>query len=95
MAAPLTAVAGPLLPPVQAGNWLKMTNGNVRLEYNLTTGRADFYWQNALKIGGFYSGVGVPTYITGTIYSRRTWAVTNNEVDITLTGAGLPTMRQV
>src|SRR5262249_35672158 len=86
------AAAGPLLPPSQVGHWLKMTNANVRLEYDLSTGRANFYWQNALKVAGFYSGVGLQTYISGTVYSNRTWTVTNNEVDITLTGSGLPTM---
>jgi hypothetical protein len=87
--------AGPLLPPSQVGHWLKMTNVNVRLDYDLSTGRANFYWQNALKVAGFYSGVALPSYITGTIYSDRIWTVTNNEVDITLTGSGLPTMKQV
>src|ERR1700720_1195341 len=48
--------AGPLLPPGQVGNLLEMTNANVRLEYDLSTGRADFYWQNSLKISGFYAG---------------------------------------
>ena len=91
----LPAAAGPLLPPTQVGNLLRMTNTNVRLDYDLTTGRANFYWQNTLKVAGFYSGVGLQTYITGTIYSNRTWTVTNNEVDITLTGSGLPSMKQV
>ena len=90
-----SVLAVPLLPPKQLGNLLEMTNGNVRLEYDLSTGRANFYWQNALKINGFYSGVGLDTYITGTVYANRTWAVTNNEVDITLTGNGLPTMKQI
>jgi len=79
----LPAAAGPLLPPAQVGTRLKMTNANVRLEYDLSTGRANFYWQNALKVAGFYSGVELQTYITGTIYSNRTWTATNNEVDIT------------
>jgi hypothetical protein len=89
------AEASPLLPPSQVGHTLKMTNTNVRLEYDLSTGRANFYWQNVLKVAGFYGGVGLQTYITGTVYSNRTWTVTNNEVDITLTGSGLPTMKQV
>jgi hypothetical protein len=91
----LVAAAGPLLPPSQVGHLLEMTNGNVRLEYDLSTGRANFYWQNTLKVAGFYSGVGLESYITGLRYSNRTWAVTNNEVDVTLTGGGLPTMKQV
>jgi hypothetical protein len=45
----LSAAAGPLLPPSQAGSVLRMTNANVRLEYNLSTGRANFCWQNARK----------------------------------------------
>jgi alpha-galactosidase len=94
-------VAGPLLPPGQVGNLLEMTNANVRLEYDLSTGRANFYWQNSLKISGFYAGVGLysgdvlTNYITGTIYSNRTWTVTSNEVDITLTGGGVPMMKQI
>lgn len=90
----LTCSAGPLLPPGRIGNLLEMTNANVRLEYNLTTGRANFYWRNSLKITGFYSGVGLQTYIIDTIYTNRTWAVSNNEVDITSTSSGLPIMKQ-
>src|SRR6267154_570018 len=84
----------------QAGNLLNMTNGNVSLQYDLNTGRANFYWQNSLKISGFYAGVGLysgdvlTNYVTGTAYSSRTWTVTNNTVEITLTGNGLPTMKQ-
>src|SRR2546427_10219337 len=92
----LVCEAGPLLPPVQTGNLLKMTNANVRLDYDLTTGRANFYWQNALKISGFYAGVGLyandvlTNYITGNVYSSRAWTVTSNTVEIMLTGIGLP-----
>jgi hypothetical protein len=54
-----TVLAGSMLPPVQMGNVLKMTNTNVRLDYDLSTGRGNFYWQNALKVSGFYAGVGL------------------------------------
>ena len=103
----LPCSAGNLLPPVQVGNLIEMTNGNVHLEYNLGTGRANFYWQNALKVTGFYAGVGLTdysstpggtgqdVYITGTAYTNRTWSVTGNEVDVTSTNAGLPTIVQV
>src|ERR1700733_4094348 len=93
-------IGGGLLPPVQTGSLLDMTNGNVSLQYDLNTGRANFYWQNSLKISGFYAGVGLysgdtlTNYVTGTAYSSRTWTVTNNTVEITLTGNGLPTMEQ-
>src|SRR5438552_9455800 len=88
--------AGPLLPPVQTGNLLKMTNTNVRLEYDLSTGRANFYWQNSLKISGFYAGVGLysgdvlTNYITGTVYTSRSWTVAGNQVEITSTRPDLP-----
>src|SRR6266850_3047229 len=93
--------ASPLLPPVQVGNVLKMTNANVRLDYDLSTGWANFYWQNALRISGFYAGVGLysgdvlTNYITGTVYINRSWAVTNNQVEVTSTRGDLPTMKQV
>jgi len=101
LALPASLAAGPLLPPAQVGNILKMTNANVRLEYDLGTGRANFYWQNALKISGFYAGVGLysgnllTNYLTGTVYTGRTWTVTNSTVTITSTGSGLPVMKQV
>src|SRR5258706_5307530 len=91
--------AGTLLPPVQTGNLLKMTNANVRLEYDLSTGRANFYWENALKISGFYAGVGLysddelTNYITDTIYTSHSWTVTNNQVEVNSTGVDLPTMK--
>lgn len=90
-----SGLAGPLLPPGQTGSVLKMTNGNVRLEYDLGTGRANFYWQNSLKIAGFYAGVDLVSYTTGTIYSNRTWSVNSNTVEITLTKSGLPDMKQI
>src|SRR6266536_2520112 len=97
----LRSAAGMLLPPVQTGSVLYMTNTNVRLEYDLSTGRANFYWQNALKISGFYAGVGLysgdvlTNYITGTVYTNRYWTVTNNQVEITSTRGDLPTMKQI
>jgi hypothetical protein len=97
---PAVAPAGPLLPPAQVGSVLKMTNANVRLEYDLSTGRANFYWQNALRISGFYAGVGLysngvlTNYLTGTVYTNRTWTVNGNEVEVTSTRADLPTIKQ-
>src|SRR5947207_11126629 len=85
----LSCFAGPLLPPVQTGNLLKMTNANIRLEYDLSTGRANFYWQNTLKISGFYAGVGLysgqvlTNYVTDTISNSHSLTVTNNHVNAT------------
>src|SRR5690242_5235241 len=89
------AVAGPLLPPAQVGILLKMTNANVRLDYDLGTGRANFYWQNKLKITGFYAGVGLDNYITDTVYTNRSWSYTSNQVEVTSMRGDLPTLKQV
>lgn len=84
-----------MLPPVQVGSVLKMTNANVRLDYDLGSGRANFYWQNKLKIAGFYAGVGLDTYITDTVYTNRSWSFTSNQVEVTSMRGDLPTLKQV
>jgi len=84
-------------PAIASGSNRKSASNdkrNVRIEYDLSTGRANFYWQNSLKISGFYAGVGLDTYVTGTIYTNRTWMVTNNQVIVTSTRGDLPTMKQ-
>src|SRR5258706_16415672 len=80
----------------QIGNTLVMSNVNVRLEYNLNAGTADFYWQNSKKISSFYSGVSLNTgYIKGINYSSWSYAVSNgNQVIVTATGSGFPVMKQ-
>ena len=73
-----------------------MSNVNVRLEYNLTAGTTDFYWQNSKKISAFYSGVTLSTgYIKGINYSSWSYSViSSNQVVVTATGSGLPVMKQ-
>ena len=79
----------------QTGNSLVMSNGNVRLEYNLTAGTTDFFWKNSKKISGFYSGVTVgANYIKGLQYGAWSWSPGSNQAIVTATGAGLPTMKQ-
>jgi hypothetical protein len=79
----------------QVGNTLVMSNANVVVDYNLTAGTANFLWQNSLILSGFYSGVDLTTYITGTAYSNHTWsAVSSNQVVVTSTAATLPVMKQ-
>ena len=82
----------------QTGNLLIMSNADVTLQYNLSAGTADFYWQNAKKISAFYAGVGLNTgYITGNNagYSNRIYTVVgSNQVVVTSQGGGLPTMKQ-
>jgi hypothetical protein len=89
-----TAVAAPSFQ--QLGNTLVMSNGNVRLEYNLSAGTTDFYWQNGKKLSAFYSGIGFANgYVKGISYSRGSYALTgSNQVAMTASGAGLPVMKQ-
>ena len=79
----------------QVGEKLVMSNVNIRVEYNLTSGRSDFYWQNYRKIVGFYAGVGLATYITDTVYGSHSWNIlSSNQVVVTSTSPGLPVMKQ-
>src|SRR6516162_1729585 len=73
-----------------------MSNGNVRLEYHLNSGTTDFFWNNSRKISGFYSGVTLNTgYIKGTNYVSWSYSVScSNQVVVTATGNGHPTMKQ-
>lgn len=73
-----------------------MSNGNVRLEYNLAAGTTDFYWKDARKITGFYGGVAVGgSYIKGINYSSWSYSLAgSNQAVVTAVGAGLPTMKQ-
>ena len=80
----------------QTGNTLIMSNGNVRVNYNLAAGTANFYWSNSLKISNFYSGFSLNTgYVKGTSYSSWSYSVaSSNQVVVTGTGSGLPVMKQ-
>lgn len=80
----------------QNGNTLVMSNGNVRLEYNLAAGTTDFFWKNARKITGFYSGVTLSTgYVRGIDYNSRSFQINGStQAVVTATGAGLPAMKQ-
>ena len=73
-----------------------MSNGNVRLVYNLNAGTTDFYWQNSKKISAFYSGVSVSSgYIEGLSYTNWSYSLSgSNQAVITALGSGLPEMRQ-
>lgn len=79
----------------QVGNTLVMSNGNVRLEYNLAAGTTDFYWRNSKKLSAFYSGIGFNTgYVKGISYSAWSYVLVGNQAVITATGSGLPAMKQ-
>ncbi|HTR40701.1 MAG TPA: hypothetical protein VMH87_03720 [Pseudomonadales bacterium] len=80
----------------QTGNVLAMSNANVTVNYNLSTGTANFYWQNSEKITGFYSVVSNSSaYIATTSYPNHSWGLVNGaEVVITNSGDNLPIMLQ-
>ncbi len=80
----------------QFGNTLVMSNGDVVLNYNLNAGTTDFYWKNSRKISAFYGGVTLSTgYLKGINYNSWSYAVSSsNQVVVTATGSGLPTMKQ-
>ncbi len=80
----------------QAGNLLVMSNGEVAVDYNLSTGTADFYWQNAKKISAFFGAVSNrASYLASTTYPSHSWAITGvNSVVVTNFGGGLPVLLQ-
>ena len=90
----ITAAASPGFQ--QVGKLLVISNVNVRVEYNLNTGTADFFWQNAKKISAFYAGITFTNgYYTSSNYSNRTWwVVSSNQVAVSQHAAGLPDMIQ-
>jgi len=79
----------------QAGQILTMSTGSVRIDYDLGTGTADFSYGGERKIAGFYAGVQLDTYLTSRQYTGRTYTVSSNQVVVTSTAAGLPTMQQI
>ena len=89
-----TTPAAPLFQ--RTGNMLVMSNGNVRLEYNLGAGTTDFYWRNSKKLSAFYSGIGFNTgYVEGIAYTAWSYSLPHtNQAVITATGNGLPVMKQ-
>ena len=84
----LLEAAGAVPSFQQVGSTLVMSNGNVRLEYNLNAGTMDFYWQNSKKISAFYSGVGLSSgYIEGIGYSSWGYSVvSSNQAVVIATG---------
>ena len=92
--APISGHAAPSFTTF--GSTLVISNANVVVNYNLNAGSADFYWQGLRKLTGFYSGVTLSSgYVKGTNYTAWTYAVvSSNQVMVTATGNGHPTMKQ-
>src|ERR1700723_3716279 len=96
LACAVLQAAGAPPPFQQVGSTLVMSNGNVRLVYNLNAGTTDFYWQNSKKISAFYSGVSVSSgYIEGLSYANWSYSLSgSNQAEVVALGSGLPEMRQ-
>jgi alpha-galactosidase len=91
----LWAFTGRALELGQTGNLLEMTNGDVRLEYNLSTGQANFRWRNSMIVSNFYASVQLgPSYFGSSIYTSHTWTVSSNTVTVTSTSSSWPMMFQ-
>jgi hypothetical protein len=81
----------------QSGNLLIMSNADVQIQYNLTSGTSDFYWQNSKKISSFYPAFQIPSgYFTGNsgTYSNRTYSVNGDQVIVTSISGSRPTINQ-
>jgi hypothetical protein len=80
----------------QSGNTLVISNANVTINYDLSAGTANFFWQKSQKISAFYAGVTLSSgYVESVNFSNRTWSVVNsNEVAVTAFAAGMPEMIQ-
>jgi hypothetical protein len=92
-----SAMAGEAMPSFQQiGNTLVMSNVNVTVDYNLSSGIANFYWQNSEKISGFYSAVSNSSaYLASASYPNHAWtAISGNEIVVTNSGGGFPIMLQ-
>jgi alpha-galactosidase len=74
---------------------LTLSSGNVRVEYDLATGTADFVYGGIRRIAGFYAGVQLERYVTSRDYSERTFTVEGDQVIVTSRGHGLPVMEQL
>lgn len=73
-----------------------MSNGNAQVQYNLTSGTASYSWQGVEKISGFYSSAVLTTgTYQSTNYSNRAWSqLSSDEIVVTSTQTGMPTMKQ-
>jgi len=76
------------------GNIVTWTRDKVRVDYDLSAGTATFSYDGAKKIGGFYAGVQLATYITTRSYTSRTCVVRGDEAIVTNTASGMPTLEQ-
>lgn len=73
---------------------ISFKNKNVSIDYNLSTGTADFYRNGRKIISAFYSEVKYPKLVSSKDYASRSVLSNGNEYTIVLSGGGNPTMKQ-
>ena len=81
------------VPCPTSGTVVTMTNGKVRVDYDMTTSNATFFYDGVTKITNFYAGFATANYVTSRNYTSRSCLQQGNETVITQTAANLPTMR--
>ncbi|MBC7658344.1 MAG: carbohydrate-binding protein [Chitinophagaceae bacterium] len=78
-----------------SGNWVFMEQDRVKVSYDLSTGKADFAYDNNQKLHSFYAGVQLDKYVTSQQYASRSCTMMGSGVyEIHSTGNGLPEMFQ-
>lgn len=83
-----------MVASVKSPHIVTLANGNVKLEYDLNSGTADFYHQNVKKIAGFFSSAQTYRLISSRDYTKRTAVTNGNETVITCEKSGYPAMKQ-
>ncbi len=81
-------------PCVALGNVVTWSSGKIRIDYDLAAGTASFFYDGAKKISNFYAGVQLASYTTTRSYPNRTCIRRGNDVVVTNTSAGMPTIEQ-
>lgn len=71
-----------------------MTNGALRLVYDLEAGTVTFSYGGIARVTGFYAGVGLASYVTSKQYAAHACALSAGQPIVTSTDPKLPTMTQ-
>jgi hypothetical protein len=79
---------------VSAANVVSMTRGQVRIDYDLTSGLATVYTGGAPRISQFYAGVQLASYTTNREYTARSCTRLGDEYVVTSTKDNQPSFEQ-
>jgi hypothetical protein len=93
--AALPDAAVPAHDCTSSGGIVALTNGDVRVDYDLNAGTASFFYAGVKKVASFYAGVQLSSYVTSKMYANRSCVTDGVQTTVTNTGSGLPTMQQL